>query len=109
MKESFPVKVAEHAVLSCISQEPAFAWWVTFVTKKRNQIIVNTKYNYWTRIQKFGITVPCDPVKAKKFKDENGETLWWDAILQKMNNVRPAFEAYEGNKEDLPPGYQQIK
>ena len=26
-----------------------------------------------------------------------------------MKNVRPAFEAYEGNKEDLPPGYQQIK
>ena len=26
-----------------------------------------------------------------------------------MKNVRPAFEAYESNKEDLPPGYQQIK
>ena len=26
-----------------------------------------------------------------------------------MKNVRPAFEAYKGNKEDLPPGYQQIK
>ena len=26
-----------------------------------------------------------------------------------MKNVGPAFEAYEGNKEDLPPGYQQIK
>ena len=26
-----------------------------------------------------------------------------------MKNLRPAFDAYEGNKEDLPPGYQQIK
>ena len=26
-----------------------------------------------------------------------------------MKLLRPAFEAYEGNKEDLPPGYQQIK
>ena len=26
-----------------------------------------------------------------------------------MKNVRPAFEAYEGNKEDVPPRYQQIK
>ena len=26
-----------------------------------------------------------------------------------MKNVRPVFEAYEGNKEDLPPGYQHIK
>ena len=26
-----------------------------------------------------------------------------------MKNVWPTFKAYEGNKEDLPPGYQQIK
>ena len=26
-----------------------------------------------------------------------------------MKNVRPVFEAYEGNREDLPPGYQHIK
>ena len=26
-----------------------------------------------------------------------------------MKNVWPAFKAYEGNKEDLPPGYQHIK
>ena len=32
-----------------------------------------------------------------------------DAILQEMKSLWPAFEAYEGNKEDLPPGYQQIK
>ena len=24
-------------------------------------------------------------------------------------NLRPAFKEYEGNKEDLPPGYQHIK
>ena len=26
-----------------------------------------------------------------------------------MKNVRPEFKAYEGNKENLPPEYQQIK
>ena len=26
-----------------------------------------------------------------------------------MKNVQHAFEAYEGKKEDLPPGYQHIK
>jgi Reverse transcriptase (RNA-dependent DNA polymerase) len=35
--------------------------------------------------------------------------MWWDAILKEMKNVRPAFEAWEGSKEDLPPGYQEIK
>ena len=27
----------------------------------------------------------------------------------KMKNVQPAFKAYKHNKEDIPPGYQQIK
>ena len=26
-----------------------------------------------------------------------------------MKNARPVFEAYEGKKEYIPPGYQQIK
>ena len=26
-----------------------------------------------------------------------------------MKNIRPLFKAYEGNKEDLPQGYQHIK
>ena len=47
--------------------------------------------------------------EAIEIYEENGDTLWWDAILQEMKNVRPAFESYEGNKEDLPPGYRQIK
>ena len=25
---------------------------------------------------------------------ENGNTLWWDAIMQKMKNVRPEFEVW---------------
>ena len=33
----------------------------------------------------------------------------WDAILNEMKNVRLAFKEYEGNKEDLQSGYQQIK
>ena len=40
---------------------------------------------------------------------ENGDTKWWDAIVQEMGNVRPAFQVHEGTKADLPIGYQQIK
>jgi len=35
MKDSFPVQLAEYSVRARISQEPAFAWWVSFVLKKR--------------------------------------------------------------------------
>ena len=40
---------------------------------------------------------------------ENGETKWWDAIVQEMGNVRPALQVQDGTKDDLPIGYQQIK
>ena len=40
---------------------------------------------------------------------ENGETLWWDAIMKEMKNERTEFEVWEKCKEDLPIGYQEIK
>ena len=41
--------------------------------------------------------------------DQNGNTLWWDAICKEMSNVRPAFEVVEGTKDQLPVGYQFMK
>ena len=46
IKESYPVQVAEYAVSSRISEEPAFAWWSASVLKKRNRIISKTKSKY---------------------------------------------------------------
>ena len=40
---------------------------------------------------------------------QNGNTLWWDAICKEMRNVRPAFEVFEGTKDQLPVGYQFMK
>ena len=36
IKESYPVEVAEFALATRISMEPAFAWWVPFMLKERN-------------------------------------------------------------------------
>ena len=52
IKESYPVQVAEYAVSSRISKEPAFAWWSPSVLKKRNMIITKTKSKYWLRTQR---------------------------------------------------------
>ena len=41
IKESYPVQVAEFALATHISMEPAFAWWVPFMLKKRIE--------YWLR------------------------------------------------------------
>jgi hypothetical protein len=34
--------------------------------------------------------------------------LWWDAICQEMKNVQPAFEVWDKDVSELPPGYQKI-
>ena len=60
-------------------------------------------------MHKYGLRILHIVKEDIEIDTENGGTLWWDAILQEMKNVQPAFEAYVGNKEDLPTGYQQIK
>ena len=109
MKESFPVQVAEYAVASRIAMEPAFAWWTPTVLRRRNRIVAKVKSKYWVRTHKFGIRIPKSVEEAVKLDKANGDTLWWDAICKEMKNVRPAFEEFEGTKEDVPKGHQFIK
>ena len=106
MKDSFPVQLAEYSIRA--TQEPAFAWWVSFVLKKRNRIIAKVKLKYWVRTHKFGIRVPKSVNEAKRLDKANGDTLWWDAICKEMKNVRIAFKEFEGDVSAIPPGYQEI-
>ena len=106
IKESYPVEVPEFALATCISMEPAFAWWVPFVLKKRNRILAKVKSKYWLRTHKFGIHIPKSVEEVKKIDEQNGDTLWWDAICKEMRNVRPALEVFEGKEENIPKDYQ---
>jgi len=109
MKECYPIQLMEYAVQSRISKEPAFAWWIHHVIKKRNQIIAKIKSKYWTRTHKFGIKIPKTIEMARLYDTENGNTLWWDAILKEMSNVRLAFELFDGEQHEIPPGFQEVK
>ena len=109
IKESYPVQVAEYAVSSRISEEPAFAWWSPLVLKKCNRIIAKTKSKYWLRTHKFGIEIPKSVLQARQIDAKCGNTLWWDAICKEMKNVRPVFEVFEGDVHQLPSGFQEIK
>ena len=109
IKESYPVQVAEFSLATRISMEPAFAWWVPFVLKKRNRILAKVKSKYWLRTHKFGICIPKSVEEAKKIDEQNGDTLWWDAICKEMKNVHPAFEVFEGRKDDIPKDYQFMR
>ena len=35
--------------------------------------------------------------ESANIDQENGDTLWWDVIMQEMKNVQPAFEV-RGNE-----------
>ena len=88
LKESNPVQTAEYAAVAKIAMEPAFAWWVPHMLKKRNRIISKVKSKYWLRTHKFGIRIPKSVEEAKPFDQENGDTLWWEAICNEMRNVK---------------------
>ena len=108
VKASYPVQLAEYAQIKRIANEPAFAWWVPHVIKKRARIIAKVKSKYWQKTHKFGIRIPKSVEDAKRLDQANNNTLWYDAICQEMKNVRVAFDPYEGNIDDLGPGYQKI-
>ena len=107
LKESNPVEVAEYAVSQEIDHEPAFSWWVPHTLKKRNRIIAAVNKRYHKRTHKFGIRIPKSVAEAKAIDDENGDTLWMDALAKEMANVAVAFKTLEDG-EKIPPGYQEI-
>jgi hypothetical protein len=55
MKDSFPVEVAEYAMVNKILEEPVFAWWAKHVLRKCDRIIKKVKSRYWDRTHKYGI------------------------------------------------------
>jgi hypothetical protein len=108
-KNSHPVEVAEFAVANKISQEPAFAWWVPYVIRKRNRIISKVKKRYWQKSHKYGFELPKSVEHALQIDAKNGNHKWRDAIAEEMRNVSPAFEEWNKPLKDMLPGYSQIR
>ena len=108
IKDSYPVQLAEYAVENNTSHLPAFAWWVPYTLKKRDRIISKVKSKYWIRTHKYGIRIPKTVKEALEIDRENGNTLWWDALMLEMKNVRPSFEVFEGNLDQIPIGFTKI-
>ena len=71
--------------------------------------IISRAQRFWVKTHKYEIRVPNTVKEEIEIDKENGDTLWWDAIMKEMKNVRPAFEVWEKHKEDLPIRYQEIK
>jgi hypothetical protein len=85
VNDSYPVQLAEYAVSRRLH-----------ALKKRNKIISKVKTKYWSRTHKYGIELPKSVEHAKQLDLKNGNTLWWDAIMQEMKNVRISFDKFKG-------------
>ena len=107
LKNSNPVELAQYASNNNLQDEPAFAWWVPYVLKKRQQILSKAKFNYWKRTHNYGIKVPKTVEEALKFDKENNNNLWRDAINEEMKKVKGSFELIDGDPSKL-VGYQHI-
>jgi hypothetical protein len=94
LKESNPVDVAEYAIARGIDDEAAFAWWVSYVIKKKAAIISAVKSRVGKKSKtthKFGIEVPRDYWHAMKIDEETGTTYWRDALDKEIYNVGGAI------------------
>jgi hypothetical protein len=76
LKESNPVQVAEYAMARDIGEEPAFAWWVSYVLHKQDIIV--SAVNSWVckTSHKYGIELPSSVKNAIEIDHKNGNTLW---------------------------------
>jgi hypothetical protein len=108
LKESHPVEVAEYSVYMKLVSEPAFAWWVPFTIKKRNQLIKAVKKCYFRENQKYGIELPKTVKRALEIDRETETTFWKDAIQKEMGAVWKTFDILEEGAAS-PIGHKMIK
>jgi Reverse transcriptase (RNA-dependent DNA polymerase) len=99
--------VAEYAVNNKIASEPAFAWWVSHVLKKRDRIIKTVKKRYWKRTHKYGIELPHSVEEALAIDARNNTDFWRKAIEKEMKNVRIALKVCENG--EIPVMHKEIK
>ena len=111
------MQLADYAVKNKIDDEPAFHWWVPYTLRKRNRIIKKVKAKYWRTTHKFGIRLPKSVEEALRIDEENGNTLWRDAIEKEMRKAKVSYSAIldatpqdvRSNKCDALRGHQEIK
>ena len=87
-----------------ITEVPVFVWWNKHVLIKRDQNNIQDA-TILDKTHKYGIRVTKTVKEAVRIYQDNGDTLWWDDIMQKIKKFRTSFEVWVKRKEDLPIGY----
>ena len=95
VKEAHILEVAKYAEMNDIADEPAYAWWIPTILKKKIMMISKIKHKYWKISHKYGVRLPHLVEEALELDKENNNDLWYQAILKEMKNVKGAFQEYK--------------
>ena len=106
IKESNPVEVAEYAVANKLAEEPAFAWWIKDILRRRDRILSKVKTRHRVKTHQYGVELPKSVSDALRIDKETGTDFWTKAIEKEMKNVMIAFEFRDDDK--MPVGYKHI-
>ena len=97
----------QYAITQGIDKTPAFAWWMPYVLRERKRILAAVQSRYHKQTHKFGFKIPKTVKRALEIDKEDGNTLWQDALVKEMANVKVAFKILpDGSKE--PVGHQYM-
>jgi hypothetical protein len=107
LKESNPIQVAEYAKGHGLDAEPAFEWWVPTVIRRQRRLIKGAMNRHQRVGYKFGIRLPRSVKDAEFLDQENGNTLWMDALRKEISAVMVAFEVQPEGIKDV-AGYKRI-
>lgn len=108
LKESNPIELAKYTVSAGIANKPTFAWWVPFILRCHDRIILAVNKQYLKKPHKFGIKLPKTVEEALALDKKNGNTYWYNVIQKEMKNVLVVFDIKDEG-EEMPPNYQYIR
>ena len=89
-----------------MSGKSVFGWHMPCTIKKLSHSITKIESKFWHMTHKFSLNTPKYIENSLQYDSENDNTIWLDTILNETKNTRVAFEEFEINLSDLPPGYQ---
>ncbi len=104
LKESNPVQIAEYATACNIAEEPAFAWWVPYVSRKRDVIVSAVNSRVKQMSHKYGIEVPTSVKNLIEIDRKNKNSIQADVLKEEMGNVCVPFEIL-GQNAKAPLGW----
>jgi hypothetical protein len=100
LKETNPVELAEYAIANKLQEEPAFAWWINTVMRRRDRIVAKLQKKYWRTDYKFGIRIPKTVEEALQIDKMTGTKHWENAIKKEMEKVGVAYMVKNGITPD---------